>query len=146
MFRAIPKSVIIGLLGYFLLYMGCIFVPDLVMECFIKFIFPIFCYVVFPLLVGWIVCIGRVATGELYLLFVMMACFLPSFLLRWRLPNQIKTMLYFWPVICFMMGLAYHQPLDNTEFDDFYLYIPFYLCLVPAWVGLIVGKMKKDKQ
>lgn len=42
-----------------------------------------------------------------FLIMVVVSCFFPAMFLRWRLPEQIKVLTKYWPLICFMMGCSF---------------------------------------
>lgn len=75
-----------------------------------------------------------------FLIMVVVSCFFPAMLLRWCLPERIKVITKYWPLICFMMGCSIFY---NGEYS---WYISFYLCVVPALMGLACGKIIKNWQ
>lgn len=94
---------------------------------------------------GWIPCLQLLFNGNLLAIVIVFVCFLPIFLLRWRLPDGAKKMLYYVPLICLMMGWIYCYPLFKPEDEVFYYCFPFYLCFVPALIGLTLGMMVKHQ-
>ena len=76
------------------------------------------------------------AGGGLFLLSVVAGCFIPAFVLRRRIPEQVKIITKYWPLICFLMGMSYWGDWYNA----------FYLCMFPALVGLAIGKIVRHWQ
>lgn len=82
-------------------------------------------------------------------LFIMLFCFAVALLLNWKLPKPSRPLARIWPLICFMMGMAYKDALYVNQGSSSYIWWGSYLtdafaiCLIPALLGLLVGKMLK---
>lgn len=80
-------------------------------------------------------------------LFIMLFCFMVAFLLSWKLPKSSRPLARVWPLICFMMGMAYkdalyvHQGSSSYIWWGSYLADAFAICLIPALIGLLVGNL-----
>lgn len=87
------------------------------------------------------------ADGDgLFLLLSFLFCFVPAFLMRWRLPVQSKHLTKCWPVVCFLWGIAYCMNLYGRAdlAIDVSLLQSFYLWMLPALAGLAVGKVTQE--
>ncbi len=82
-------------------------------------------------------------------LFIMLLCFTVSFLLNWKLPEQSRPLARCWPIVCFMMGMAYkdflyvHLRADDYIWWGSYLVDALVICLFPALLGLLAGTVVK---
>ena len=82
-------------------------------------------------------------------LFIMLFCFFVAFLLKWKLPESSRSLARCWPVICFMLGMAYKDFLYvHLRADDYiwwasYLVDALVICLFPALLGLLAGTIVK---
>lgn len=140
MLHRVPKGVILALGLYGLLLGACLFAPEL-ME---PYLLPLFELPLFGLLFfGLVIPNSLIAGGGPFMLCVFLFCFVPAFLLRWRIPAQEKHFTKCWPVICFMLGISYHLGAWNWLECDWY--IPFYLWMLPALAGLAIGKLAQQR-
>lgn len=85
--------------------------------------------------------------GHWTFLFIMFFCFMVAFLLSWKLPKSSRPLSRLWPLICFMMGMAYkdalyvHQGSSSYIWWGSYLADAFAICLLPALIGLLAGNL-----
>ncbi len=90
-----------------------------------------------------------VSGGEWHLLLVIFLCLVSAFILRSLLPESAKYLAWIWPVVCFMMGQSYGLFLYSARIAYLsmlrYYLIPFELCMYPAWVGILLGKVVRKK-
>ena len=101
---------------------------------------PILMLPVYGILIFGLVIPNSIAAGGgLLLLSVLAGCFIPAFVMRWRIPEQVKIVTKYWPLICFLVGMSYWSPI--TTWAETRWFVPFYLCLMPALAGLAIGKM-----
>ncbi len=90
---------------------------------------------------------NALADGDgLFLLLSFLLCFVPAFLMRWRLPVQSKHLTKCWPVVCFLWGISYCMNLYGwTDLAvDVSVLQSFYLWMLPALAGLAVGKLTQE--
>jgi hypothetical protein len=82
-------------------------------------------------------------------LFIILFCFAVGLVLNWRLPKSSRPLARLWPLMCFMMGMAYkdflYVNIENTSYIWWgcYLADAFVICLFPALLGLLAGKILK---
>lgn len=134
MFNSVPKSILILIITFCMLLFCLILTPDL-LE---KIIMPILYLPISTILFFCLVIPNSIAAGGgPYLFLIITGCFLPALLLRWRIPEQVKIITKYWPLICFMMGCSLFYPGESRW------YISLYLFLMPALAGLAFGKMVK---
>ncbi len=123
--------------GYAVLVVICLIAPQWLEQVML----PILMLPVYGILIFGLVIPNSIAAGGgLLLLSVLAGCFIPAFVMRWRIPEQVKIITKYWPLICFLVGMSYWSPITNS-WADVYWVLPFYLCLMPALAGLAIGKM-----
>ena len=85
--------------------------------------------------------------GGVYLFWLVVTCFLSGFLLYRCVPKAAHKMLYYWPVVCFMMGFAYLDFI--AEYVAFLppVMAPEVLCsiiVIPIVLGLLFSKLIQE--
>ncbi len=133
--------------GVFAVFTACLIFPELLSaeqqeNIMNRILIVCVCFMVLG--VGWVPCVGLLLDGNILAMVTIVVCFVPIFLLRWRLPDGARKMLYYIPLICFMVGWVCCHPLFSVYLfanEMFYYCIPFYLCFMPALVGLTLGMM-----
>ena len=136
MLHRVPKGVILVLGLYCLLLVASLLAPKLLDTC----LLPLLELLLFGFLFfGLDIPRSIVAGGGPFMLFVFLFGFVPAFLMRWRIPVQAKHLTKCWPVICFLLGVSYQLEAWNWLECDWYL--PFYLWMLPALAGLVIGKL-----
>ena len=134
--------IVLALLIYLVVVAISFIVPKEVEKIIFDILETIFIWLM-PLLVGWVVYFNGIFTGEWTFLAITIICFTSTALLRWRLPEKACKMLYYLPIIYYMVGLIYLFPFEETNSFERalgYAFV-FYLCTIPALVGILIGKV-----
>lgn len=131
-----PNGIVLALLIYVVVAAACLIAPQWMEQVMTPILMLPACGLLFFSLA---IPNSIIAGGGLFLLSVVAGCFIPAFLLRWRIPEQVKIITKYWPFICFCVGMSYWGA--NTTWAEMRWIIPFYLCLMPALAGLAIGKL-----
>ena len=100
--------------GVFAVFTACLILPELLSaeqqeNIMNRILIECVCFMVLG--VGWVPCVGLLLDGNIFAMVIIAICFGPIFLLRWRLPDGARKMLYYIPLICFMVGWVCCHPL-----------------------------------